>query len=193
MTKITEYWGRSLSPYRRRHVESVARWARELARRHGADPGKAYLAGKLHDAAKEWTGKKLESLVRRENIRVPGLEFIVAQGRRGLLHAHVSAWVARETFGVGDREILRAIARHTLGARRMGLLDKVIYVADFSSPDRRYAEARRVRRLARRDLDAAVREAARCKIQFVLEAARPVHPATVAMWNALCGAGDRRP
>jgi HD superfamily phosphohydrolase YqeK len=67
----------------------------------------------------------------------------------------------------------------------MTLLDKILYVADFSSPDRRYPEAVRVRRMARRDLEGALRAAAGFKIQWVVRRGAFLHPATTAMWNLL--------
>jgi HD superfamily phosphohydrolase YqeK len=60
-------------------------------------------------------------------------------------------------------------------------------VADFSSRDRRYAEAARVRRLARRDLNAAAREALRCKLAHVLARGVPLLSPAVRCWNDLVG------
>ena len=82
-----------------------------------------------------------------------------------------------------DRAVLSAVAAHTLGADQMSRLDKILYVADFSSTDRPYAAAAKVRRLARRSLDGAFREAIRLKLGHVLAAGGAVHPQTVRMWN----------
>jgi predicted HD superfamily hydrolase involved in NAD metabolism len=174
-----------LSPARWRHTLSVARWARALAGRHGADARRAYTAGLVHDCAKEWSPARLRAAVAGRRLRVPGRAFILRHRQTGLFHAHVSAWEARRAFGVRDGAVLSAVARHTLGAGRMSRLDKVLYVADFSSPDRRYAAAAEVRRLARRDLDAALRAAVRHKMDHVLRTGRALHPQTVSLWNGL--------
>lgn len=174
---------RSLSGHRFRHTLSVARWAEALSRRHGEDPGRARLAGLLHDCAKEMPALRLSTIVRLHRLPVPGKNFILKHRRYDLFHAHVSAWVARTSFGVRDRAVLSAIAKHTLGDERMSRLDKVLYVADFSAPQRSYAAAARVRKIARKDLDAALREAARCKLLDVLERGKDLHPMTVKLWN----------
>jgi nicotinate-nucleotide adenylyltransferase len=174
---------RALSPRRALHSQRVARWASELALRHGADPALAERAGLLHDLAKEWPPARLAAYVRRHKIPVPGFTAILTHRQGGLLHGYVSAHLAKRKGFVRDRPTLQAMARHTLGHPRMELLDKIIYVADFSSPDRRYAEAAHVRRLARRDLDAALRATVSAKIQDVVGRSAFLHPLTVSLWN----------
>ncbi len=177
---------RSLSPRRVRHSQAVARWAAELARRYGADPVRAQHAGLLHDLVKEWTSARLVAYVRRHRIFVPGLTEILEHQRGGLLHGYVSAHVAKRKGLTRDAVTLRAMARHTLGHPRMGRLDKILYVADFSSSDRRYPHAAQVRRLARRDLDAALRATVSFKMMDVVGRNAFLHPMTVLLWNRVC-------
>jgi predicted HD superfamily hydrolase involved in NAD metabolism len=172
-----------LSKHRFRHTLSVARWAEKLARLHGEDPRRARLAGLLHDCAKEMPALRLSTIVRLHRLPVPGKAHILKSRRFGLFHAHVSAWVARTRFGVKDKAVLSAVAKHTLGDVRMSGLDKVLYVADFSAPQRKYAAAARVRKIARKDLDAALKESVRCKLLDVLERGKDLHPMTVRLYN----------
>lgn len=174
----------TLSPERFRHTLSVSRWAQDLARRHGEDPSKAKWAGLLHDCAKEIPGATLASMVKRFGLAVPGKDFILRYKRFPLFHAYVSARLARNDYGVKDKTILNAIARHTLGADVMSRLDKILYVADFSAPQRDFSAASRVRRIARKDLDAAFREVLRLKLFYVLQSGEALHPQTVKLWNA---------
>lgn len=174
-----------LSSSRVRHSLLVARWAVTLASLHGSNPDQAERAGVFHDVAKEWGAKRLAAYVRQYRIRVPHVKEILSRGQGGLLHGYVAAhWASRQGF-VRDGATRSAMARHTLGHFRMNLLDKILYVADFSSPDRRYPAAARVRRMARHDLDGALRAAVSYKIQWVLHGGGFVHPTTVSMWNAL--------
>jgi predicted HD superfamily hydrolase involved in NAD metabolism len=142
--------------------------------------------GLLHDCAKEMSGTSLAAHVKRHRLTVPGWEFIRRQKSWGLLHATVSADLARRTYGLKDSVALKAIARHTLGADRMGLLDTLLYVADFSAPGRKFSAAAPIRRLARKNLQEAFRETVRLKILYVLSLGDAVHPQTVALWNGLC-------
>jgi predicted HD superfamily hydrolase involved in NAD metabolism len=174
-----------LSPSRVRHSLAVARWAVTLASLHGVNPEQAERAGVFHDVAKEWGPKRLVAYVRRYRIRVPHLKELLSRGMGGLLHGYVAAHWARRQGYARDGATRSAMARHTLGHPCMSLLDKILYVADFSSPDRRYTAAARVRRLARHDLDGALRAAVSYKIQWVIQSNGFVHPTTVAMWNSL--------
>ncbi len=181
-----------LSPPRLRHTLSVARLARRLAKYHGEDPRKAYLAGLLHDCAKELSAAKLDQIMRRRNIWAPARKFIRAQKNLNLFHAYVSAYRARRDFGVKDRAVLSAIAAHTLGAPRMSTLDKILYVADFAAPERNFNPAFEVRRRAKRDLEGAFREALRWKMVHVLRTGHALHPQTAAIWNEICARGNNR-
>ena len=53
-----------------------------------------------------------------------------------LLHADVSAIVARDEFGVKDKEILEAVRNHTLGRPGMSHLSCIVFVADVLEPNR---------------------------------------------------------
>jgi nicotinate-nucleotide adenylyltransferase len=173
---------RLLTGERWRHSEAVALWARALAQRHGVDPERAERAGWWHDVAKNWSPGRLRDYARRKKIPIP---WGGAKALDPLLHGPVGARWARDRGFLTDPAALAAIARHTVGARRMSRLDKILYVADFSSPDRRYPEAARVRRWAVKDLDRALREALRAKLLHTLERGRIVMHTSVGLWNQL--------
>ncbi|MBI4395554.1 MAG: bis(5'-nucleosyl)-tetraphosphatase (symmetrical) YqeK [Elusimicrobia bacterium] len=174
-----------LSPGRWTHTLAVSRLAQELAARHGENTVKARWAGLLHDCAKEMPGRDLKSYVLRHRLRVPGKDFILDRRQYDLFHANVSAGRAMRDFGIRDRTILNAISRHTLGHPRMSRLDKILYVADFSALQRGFGPAKRIRRIARRDLEGAFREAVQRKILYILQAGSALHPQTVSLWNRL--------
>jgi nicotinate-nucleotide adenylyltransferase len=81
--------------------------------------------------------------------------------------------------------VLKAITNHTLGSPTMGPLEKILYVADVASEDRGFREAGAVRTLAYDDLDAALREAARVKLAYVIASGFWIHPTGVRFWNDL--------
>lgn len=174
-----------LTPDRFRHVASVARWAQTLAEIHGASPEKARRAGWLHDLAKEMPGPALARYVQKHRVAVDDRAAIFHHRQFHLFHAPVSAHRARWEWGEKDPSVLSAVARHTLGHPKMSLLDTLLYVADFSSPDRPYAPAQAVRRLAKKDLPRALRAVVAHKIQYVLAGGGFLHPTTTALWNRL--------
>jgi predicted HD superfamily hydrolase involved in NAD metabolism len=113
---------------------------------------------------------------------VPGIEFI-RKHQPLILHGFVGADLARRLFGVRDKEVLSAVAKHTLAAEKMSRLEKVVYLADHLSPDRKSTGVDDLRRLAREDLDRAFLESLRNKMIFILMKNQPLHPGAEKIWN----------
>lgn len=158
--------------------------AGELATIHGWDARAARRAGLAHDCVKEWSPARLLAYVKRHGLRVPSIDFIL-RNAPNVLHAYVGAHYARRKGWVASVEEARAIETHTLGATRMTAAQKILYVADFSSPGRTYPEARIIRALARRDLERAFRESVSTKMSFQLRRGKPIHPIVIRIWNRL--------
>ena len=58
-----------LSPKRFRHSRGVAETARHLAEKYGADSRKAYVAGWVHDCAKELSLADMQHIVKDAGLR----------------------------------------------------------------------------------------------------------------------------
>ncbi len=174
---------RSLSPERFAHTLAVAGWAQELAKIWGADQDEARLAGLLHDFGRSIPVPKMPAYAAAHRLSVPCREDI-ARRQPMLLHAYISEDLSKRR-GLGSSAVLQAVRRHTLGAQGMTLLDRVLYVADASSPDRSYREAPAIRRLAQEDLDAAFSACLQAKISHALSRGSWIHPLTVSLWNAI--------
>jgi predicted HD superfamily hydrolase involved in NAD metabolism len=165
-----------LSPHRFLHSLGVRDTAVELARLSGLAPGKARIAGLLHDCAKYMTDAELlaradaaeADAVERENPRV--------------LHAPVGALLAKARYGVRDSEVLSAIRRHTVGGPGMGLLEMIVYVADYVEPNRAdFPGLEAVRALAQTDIRRATAECARQTCDYTERRGRCAHPGTARM------------
>ncbi|MFX5747733.1 HD domain-containing protein, partial [Acinetobacter baumannii] len=76
------------------HVLNVAALAEALARRHGADPDKARLAGLLHDAGRRFPPPLRADYARRRRLKVPS-GALTAALEPMLLHAHISEDLAK--------------------------------------------------------------------------------------------------
>ena len=162
------------------HVLSVRELALDLAKRYGADLRKVNLAVLLHDCAK-WmrTSEQYEAAANRE-IQLDEIE----RRNPSLLHALIGAEFAVSHFDVDSPEILSAIRVHTTGSGKMTLIDKILYVADFAEPKRNHAEAHSVREFAYQDLDKAVFETSRYKIEYLLAKGVLIHPHTIDAYNS---------
>ncbi len=145
---------RRLTEKRFAHSQCVAACGAALAEKYGADPEKARLAGILHDIMKD-TGEE-EQLKIMEQFGI-----MLSQAQRHnpkLWHALSGAAYVEYVLGVGDREVVEAIACHTGGKSGMGLLDKVLFVADYISADRDYPGVEHMRELAKSSLEEAMVE-----------------------------------
>ena len=162
--------------HRFEHCVRVARMAENLARIHGADSNKARLAGMLHDLARLYSDAKLLSECERREMILSDFE----RAHPIVLHAPLSAELARERFGVTDPAVRSAIAKHTLGAGEMSALDCVLYLADGLEPGREYPERAELAALAERDLAAAMRGAIRSSLRYLTSKQLPLAPQTAA-------------
>ena len=174
----------TLTPSRYEHTLNVASLAESLARRWGANPDKARLAGLLHDAGRRFSPHQLARFARGRRLNVPNMNEIIALDPM-LLHAYASEHLARTEFGVADKEVLSAIRRHTLGDRKLSLLDKILYVADATSIDRTHASAAQTRALAYTDLDSALKNTVAEKLIHATSRHAWLHPLTIHLWNSL--------
>lgn len=165
----------SLSPERYAHSLAVADWAGRLALKHGLNRRRAELAGLLHDLGRSIPVPRMAAFARRHRIQAPAREAIIRHSPL-LLHAYLSAYLARRRLGVKDPEVLSAVRSHTLGAPRMSRLDKALYVADATSADRRYPGVAALRSLALRDLEEAFRSCLKNKRTHARSRGGWLHP-----------------
>ncbi|QIZ71035.1 bis(5'-nucleosyl)-tetraphosphatase (symmetrical) YqeK [Oxynema aestuarii] len=163
-----------------RHILRVEQMAGELALLHGIDENRAKLAGLLHDLAKYFKPKKLLEMATREGLEIDG----VLEANPHLLHADVSAIVAREEFGVKDEEMLAAIADHTLGRPQMSALSCVVFLADSLEPGRgNTPELAELRQACRDDLYKAVWLTGDYTQRYLIDRQQLIHPRTILTRN----------
>ena len=168
-----------LSDYRFRHSLCVAEEARRLAVRYGADPDKAYTAGILHDIMKDTATTAQQKILDDYGVELDNVE----KNSTTLWHARTGAVFLRHILGIEDEDILHAVRYHTTGRAGMSLLEKVLFVADFTSADRDYPDVDVMRRHADQSLSDAMLYGVDYTIRELIERGNPVHPDTVALYN----------
>jgi HD superfamily phosphohydrolase YqeK len=164
---------------RRKHIERVAGlledWA--VAGSLPADERTRWVAaGYLHDAVKEKPEAELRALLSGEQRELP----------EPLLHGPAAAELLRRD-GVDDRELLLALAYHTLGHPDLGRSGCALYAADFLEPGRDLANEWRAGLRARMpgEMLEVVKEILAARIVYLLEQGRPVRHETMRFWNRL--------
>ncbi len=158
-----------VSPERWEHIQRVAELARRLAEAAGGDGERAYLAGVLHDAARELPEEELLRLCPPQN-EVERLHPRALHGCAGRKLA--AAW------GVTDPQVLAAIEGHVWGVDPDNLIGMAVYVADTSEPGRGVNDDVRELGLAGR-LHEAYAAAVGRKVEYLRAKGIPIHPRTL--------------
>ncbi|WP_379136329.1 bis(5'-nucleosyl)-tetraphosphatase (symmetrical) YqeK [Paenibacillus sp. sgz500958] len=163
-----------------KHTLGVMESAVKLAERYGADPQRAEKAAILHDVAKYWPVDKMRAII-EDN----GLSQELLLHDKQLWHAEVGAYVAATDYGIQDQEVLDAIRYHTSGREGMGLLEKIVCLADYIEPGRDFPGVDRIRKLSKSSLEEGLVAGLDSTISLLLEKRRVVFPLTVLARNDL--------
>jgi predicted HD superfamily hydrolase involved in NAD metabolism len=162
------------------HCERVADAAVLLAETYAVNVEKARVAGLLHDWDRQASRIELLSRASEGGIGVTTTDAAMPY----LLHARTGALGAAEALPGLDPEIVSAIAKHTLGAEEMGDLDMLVYLADMLESGRAYSGVDVLRdAVGRVTLAELFAIGYRHSLAHLLEARRPIHPTTLAVWN----------
>ena len=162
-----------------RHSKNVAKEAVRLAKKYGADVEKAEIAGILHDATKESSDEEQLELIERAGIELTPLE----RSTRKLWHAISGAASVQVELGITDPDIINAIRYHTTGRAGMSLLEKVIFIADFTSAERDYDGVDKMRKVADKNLEDAVLEGMSFTISDLAQRKLTIAPDTFMGYN----------
>lgn len=139
-----------MSLKRYEHTKSMAILARDIAFSNGLDETKAYVAGMLHDIAKEMDIDQATKLMK---LHYP----LYLDYPKPVWHQWLSAFLAKHVYFINDDEILQAIRHHTTGSLYMSKLDKCIYVADKYDPYRDYDSSKEIE-LCKKDINAGFKQ-----------------------------------
>ena len=157
------------------HTLGVAYTAACLAMCNDIDPQKAELAGLLHDCAKCLTNEKRIQICEKHNIEINAAE----QKNPFLLHAKVGAYQAEAKYDIHDEDILGAIRWHTTGKPEMTMMEKIVFIADYIEPCRTHSSRLpELRKLAFRDIDAALVEILKDTLQYLQTTNTEIDPMT---------------
>ncbi len=168
-----------LHPRRMPHVLGTEQEAICLAVRYGGDVEKARRAALLHDCTKRLSPEEHFQICEQY-----GIELGIERQNHKLLHAVTGAAVAREVYGA-DREMEDAIRYHTTGRAHMGLLEKILYLADYIEPSRDFPGVDKLRAACYEDLDEGLRLGLAMSVQELTARGEAVHGATLEALEAV--------
>ena len=178
-TEVIAWLENNVSNHRLDHILGVEATCIQLAKCYQISPKKAAKAGLLHDLAKFFPPDKLLRIAQKNHIKIDP----ICQQHPHLLHAEVSAVLARQKFGIKSKKILAAISNHTLGCPQMSPLSCILYIADTIEPNRGDTPQLNQLRIAKQNLYQSVWSVSDYSLQYLISNRKVVHPRTVLTRN----------
>lgn len=169
-----------LSDFRFAHCVRTSYMAKELAATNHVDQERAAVAGFVHDYAKEVAPEDYRRAIIEE-----GLDRNLLEWNGSIWHGIVGANYVEQELHIHDQAILDAIRHHTTGSPDMSELDKVIFMADYIEPGRKFPGVEVARERTALNLDAGVAYELQQTLLYLIEGRERVFPLTVAAYNKL--------
>lgn len=177
--QMEEYLTKNLKTKRLNHSFGVRDTAQKLAEVYGIDIQKARITGLIHDLAKEKSNEEILDICIENNYELDD----VSKNSPSILHGFAGRIVANQLMGVTDEDSLNAIEYHTTGRKKMSILEKIIYIADYIEPSRNFLGISDLRDAAFRNLDEAMLLSFDNTIKLVISRGNLLHKNTVEARN----------
>ena len=174
----------SLAPKRFKHSVAVYETALELAKAHKLDKAateKVAVSALLHDCGREVPTKASVAKMQELNMPVD----VVEANQPILLHSKLGVYYAQKKYGVTDAEVLDGISYHTTGKANMSVLAMIVFLADMIEPGRDFPGVEELRKVARKDLEAAMLLAYSNTTKYLIEEGLLIHPNCIEGYNQL--------
>lgn len=170
-----------LDDYRYNHSLCVADEAKRLAILYGENENDAYLAGLLHDITKNLSDLEHLNIFGEFDIILTDVEKVSVP----VWHGISGSVYVKNILKVDNEQIISAIRYHTTAKSGMTLFEKIIYLADYTSSDRKYPDVDVMRKLVNLNLDDAMLYSLKFTIKDLIEKQRAIHPDTVRAYNEI--------
>ncbi|MFA5471335.1 MAG: bis(5'-nucleosyl)-tetraphosphatase (symmetrical) YqeK [Acholeplasmataceae bacterium] len=131
------------------HTLGVYETAIKLAKHYKLDVEKVAIASLFHDYAKNDSIEDTKAILDPKIIE-KYKAFPV------MYHALSAAKQLEEKFYITDKDILDPIRSHIWGRVKMSMYEKVVFVADYAEPNRKFFDPYEIYELALKDIDLAV-------------------------------------
>ncbi|MFC4022728.1 bis(5'-nucleosyl)-tetraphosphatase (symmetrical) YqeK [Oceanobacillus longus] len=169
-----------LTEARFRHTLRVAETAVHLAGVYNGSISKAELAAVFHDYAKYRPLREMEHWIKKSSLPKDLLGY-----HSELWHGPVGSLLVEWEHGIADTEIQDAIHFHTTGRANMSKLEKIIFLADYIEPGRKFPGVEEVREMAQQDLTKACWMASKNTISHLMKKNATIYPDSFYAYNDL--------
>lgn len=163
------------------HSIGVCDTAVKLADIYSVSKEKAAVAGVLHDYAKYLSENEARNYIMEFQIEIDE----VMDKQIELAHGLIGAELVRRELEIDDTDILNSIKYHTVGRKNMTDIEKIIYLADYIEPNRKFPGIEEIRKIAVNDLDKATLMALNNSINYVISKGLLLHSNSIFARNSL--------
>lgn len=170
-----------MSENRYNHCVNVSKEAVKLAKRYGGDEEKAAVAGILHDITKEMPKDEQLQIMLDSGIILDDIQ----KNAPKLWHGISGSVYIKNHLCIEDEDILNAICYHTTGRAGMSILEKIIFVADFTSEERTYKGVATMRKKSRKSLEDAMLYGFKFTFSDLSSRELAIHPDELACYNEI--------
>lgn len=178
----------SLTPERLRHTLGVEALAAELAPKYGIDPDDARLAALVHDLAKGYSQE--EQIRRAQEWKL--IQYPEDLENPQVIHGRIAAYELQHVYGLDNRDILNAVANHTLGRPDMSPLEMLIYSADLTETGRDFPGVDKLRQKLYHDLREGTTACVEHTLAYLRKNNKQIHPLTALTYASLTSEGESK-
>ena len=157
------------------HTLGVVEMSEKLAKIYNANIEKCKVAALLHDICKEMNMEYIKNICKNNFINELSEEDLE---NNEILHGFAGAYYVKNELGINDKEILNAIKYHTVGAKDMTLLEKIVYIADAIEYGRNYPSVVEIREETFKNLDKGILMEIEHKEEYLESIGKKSHPNT---------------
>ena len=175
------YAAQKLEFERFQHTIGVEVLAGELAKKYGIDTEAASLAALTHDMAKAFSQQEQLRKAKEWNL----ITYPEDLENLGVIHGRVAAYILEHEYEIQDKDILNAVANHTLGRPGMSPLEMLIYSADLTEPGRAFHGVDKLREKLYHDLKEGTLACVEYTLNYLRDTNKPIHPLTILTYEDL--------
>ncbi len=178
----------SMSEYRYNHTISVVNECKSLAKLFDVNEEKLVTAAYLHDITKEMPIENQLLLCKTMKIEV---EEDTLNSPKTLHSFTAPALIMRDFPRYAEKEIISAVRYHTTGRANMTLTEKLLYLADYIEPTRKFEDCKKLREYfytntcdITKRLNETIVLSLKYTISDLLEKGEFIHPKTIECYNS---------
>ncbi len=179
--KIRRTVKKSVKKKRYEHSLRVAETSCHMCKIYSCDVTKGFIAGLSHDMCKDLDDDEMIKLASRDGNEISDLEL----KKPSLLHGRAAAVKLKEDFFVKDKDILQAVALHTLGGEKMCNLAKIVFSADKIEPGRPQSSKEYRNALFKKSLDGLCAAVLEEEFEYLRSKEKEPSSQSLAFYNSL--------